>query len=256
MYCEKCGAFNDDDAVFCTECGGKIGAAMPGKPKSGGSNKIVIIAVIAVFVVLLAVVSIIFIKRGKEDKQIASTSVEKYEESEIDENTDEYEIPEIEESNDYEIEEKEEEKTLAAVNMNYITDVTASSILIEKSRTHYADRIMDGDLTAAWTEGAEGHGIGESVTIYFNDTYKISGFYIHAGYHKTEKLYWENARPRSLEISCNGKSYGEYSLRDYMGEQEVILSKPIEADQITLTITDVFEGSKYEDAVISELYLY
>ena len=255
MYCERCGAVNDNDAVFCTECGAKMDGTMLEKPKSGGSNKIVIIAVIAVFVVLIAVVSIIFVKRIKDDTQVAATTVQQIEEQEETDN-DVPKFSEPEETDDYEIEEKEEIKQVSAVNMSYISDVTASSILVEKSRTHYADRIIDGDLTAAWTEGAEGHGIGESVTIHFNDTYRISGFYIHAGYHKTEKLYWENARPRSLEISCDGKSYGEYSLRDYMGEQEIIFSKPIEANQLTLTITDVFEGSKYEDAVISEIYLY
>lgn len=257
MFCEKCGTFNDDDAVFCVNCGGKL----DGRIEVGTSNKknstLLIIIIISVFIVAIAAVSIILVIRMKGNKAGSVETTYEIEDIEKDNYGMEQEVGDIEDDEieeEYEIEKYEE--TVSPINMSRIVDVTATSVLKEKKRTHYADRAIDGDLTAAWTEAASGTGAGEAITFYFDDVYRVSGFYIHAGYHKTEKLYWENARPRILEISCGGVSYGEYSLRDFFGEQEIILSEPVDADQITLTIRDVYEGTKYEDAVISEIYFY
>lgn len=36
MYCQRCGALNDDDAKFCASCGAPCGGASPANPDASG----------------------------------------------------------------------------------------------------------------------------------------------------------------------------------------------------------------------------
>lgn len=48
--------------------------------------------------------------------------------------------------------------------------------------------VIDGDLTTGWVEGVSGQGIGETITVYFDGTYLVSGIEIYAGYQKSDDL--------------------------------------------------------------------
>ena len=70
----------------------------------------------------------------------------------------------------------EQANRVPPISMDAVTAVDATSYLIQSSYSlyHTPDRMMDGDLSTAWVEGASGDGIGESVTFTFDGTYPVS----------------------------------------------------------------------------------
>ena len=149
-----------------------------------------------------------------------------------------------------------EQSTTEPFGKNSKAYASASSELSERNMTHTASRILDGVLSNAWVEGIAGQGIGETVTITFDKTYKIEGFDIYAGYHKSKDLYLKNSRPKELKISFSDGTSEKYELKDIMEKQGIVFSNPHETSFITIEILSVFSGSKYEDTVISEIIIY
>lgn len=147
---------------------------------------------------------------------------------------------------------------ISKISNDNIIDIEASSYLDESKYNiaHLPERIIDGDLTTGWVEGASGQGIGEYITIYFDDEYLVSGFSINAGYQKSNDLYSKNSRPKEIYISFADGSGESQVLSDTNGKQDIKLSNPVVTDSITLRIDSVYPGSKYEDTVITEMSLY
>ena len=141
-------------------------------------------------------------------------------------------------------------------DMSNITHASATSSLSEYNMTHSPERIFDGDISTAWVEGVNGQGIGETITIYFDKEYLLSKAVVHAGYQKNSELYEKNSRPKELQISFSDGSSQVYTLQDINAKQEIILEKAVITNYISFTIQSVYPGSKYEDTVISEIYLY
>lgn len=140
--------------------------------------------------------------------------------------------------------------------MSYIEEVSATSALSEYNMTHNSGRVIDGDNTTAWVEGAEGQGIEETITIYFDGSYQIQGMTIYAGYQKSSDLYQKNSRPQEMKISFSDGSSTYYELKDINGAQDIILEKSVVTDFVSFTIESVYAGYKYEDTAISEIYIY
>lgn len=59
MFCNRCGAKNDEDAMFCQECGRKLGSVDYPAKVSKSAEKIKSIMVAVVLVALLAIIVII-----------------------------------------------------------------------------------------------------------------------------------------------------------------------------------------------------
>lgn len=101
-----------------------------------------------------------------------------------------------------------------------------------------------------WVEGAEGNGIGESVTITF--TKEISGVSILNGFTDIAnlKLYKENPRVKTLLVEdlTNGTSK-TVSFEDYVYFNFIQFEQPVK--KVRLTIEEVYEGTKYSDTCIS-----
>lgn len=146
----------------------------------------------------------------------------------------------------------------AAVSMAAVTSVDASSYLSESQYNlyHTPDRVIDGDLSTAWVEGSSGNGVDESITITFDGIYLVSGMYIYAGYQKSEELYEKNARPASFTVIFSNGESQTVILQDVNGPQDIVFTAPVETGSITLVISSVYSGSKYEDTAISELSFY
>ena len=284
-FCENCGRYVEDNAKFCGNCGQPIDdhtlpipdmiqnseeyfAEM--KPKSN----VKIIGIILAFVVIAVVAGVVWFLLGndEENDQELTGQTQKAAVSEVDKVLDEdmetkEEISIVgEKSKEDEIVKEEnegakkdtdwEEPDYESVSMSNVLSVTATSSLSEYNMTHSPDRVIDGDLSTGWVEEASGQGIGESITIYFDDYYKVNGFLIHAGFQASSDLYDKNSRPEEIKISYSDGSYETYTLVDINDEQEIHLSESVVTDSVTFTILSVYEGYKYEDTVISEIYIY
>lgn len=140
--------------------------------------------------------------------------------------------------------------------MKHISRVSATSSLSEYGMTHIPERVIDGDITTGWVEGAKGQGSGETITLYFDGEYLINGMVINAGFQKDNDLYSKNSRPAEVKIAFADGESNTYTLRDIDGGQDISFGKEILTDSISLTIESVYQGTKYEDTVISEINIY
>ena len=139
-----------------------------------------------------------------------------------------------------------------------VLSVNASSSLVEQTYgiSHTPEKAIDGDLTTGWVEDAPGAGIGETITLFLDSTYTVRGFVIHAGYQKSASLYERNARPAVLKLSFSNGESQSFTLQDLNGQQRILFAQPVETDRVTFTIESVYNGTTYQDTVISELMLF
>lgn len=167
----------------------------------------------------------------------------------------------------------------------------ASTTLRHAENRYAAENVIDADPATAWAEGAEGPGVGESVTVELANPCLIDSLSIRSGYCRDSVVFRNNARPRKIKLvflgprrnrcgvverepfpaapprnkfvfperyDCGGDSgaVAQYDLADTMARQGLRLRRPMLAGEITVGILDVYEGDKYEDACISELTVH
>lgn len=133
-------------------------------------------------------------------------------------------------------------------------NISASSVRAPMKGFNYvAANVTDDRWDTSWTEGVNGHGIGESLTFFAPDEQMVSGIKILNGYCKSEKLYYENNRIKKIQISFSNGSIYTYTLSDYFGEYNIItFDEPEFCTSVKLSICEVYEGSKYDDTCITE----
>lgn len=274
MYCNKCGNEINDNERFCKFCGASV-EEMDEPTEHGELNELsqkrakkklkcfmLILAMVLVLVIAMEIV--LLMNDGQSDstddqddwkvvEDEESQTTEKEIASEIvTENSSTEETQEKQKEN---VSNEQEKDKAPEVRMRDVEDVTASSYLSEKNIKHVPDLIMDGDTTTAWVEGVDGNGEGESITFTFGDLYAVSDIKIWNGYQKSEDLYYKNARPAELELEFSDGSTERISLQDTSsGFQEFALERHV-TSYVKVKIISTYEGSKYEDTVISEIEL-
>lgn len=274
MYCNKCGNEINDNERFCKFCGASV-EEMDEPTEHGELNELsqkrakkklkcfmLILAMVLVLVIAMEIV--LLMNDGQSDstddqddwkvvEEEESQTTEKEIASEIvTENSSTEETPVKQEEN---ISDEPEQEEAPEIRMQDVKDVSASSYLSEKNIKHVPDLIMDGDTTTAWVEGGDGNGEGESITFTFGDLYAVSDIKIWNGYQKSEDLYYKNARPAELELEFSDGSTERISLQDTSsGFQEFALERHV-TSYVKVKIISTYEGSKYEDTVISEIEL-
>lgn len=144
------------------------------------------------------------------------------------------------------------------VSMDNVSNVTATSYLKEPQYgfVHSPSNVIDESLSNAWVENAPGQGVEESITLYLDGTYKVSGFTINAGYQKSSSTFKNNSRPDKLLVTFSDGSSVDVFLEDVNSQQKVTFSSAVETSSVTFTIMSVYPGSKYQDTAISEISLF
>ncbi len=143
-----------------------------------------------------------------------------------------------------------------------ILSVKASSHLAPiGNMTYEAGNAHDFDHERVWAEGVDGLGIGEYLEYEFpGNCPRITTVKIMNGYVKNETVWKDNARVKQLKMYYQGKPYAILDLEDTRNLQyfNVGVLGPYDADapnwKLRFEILEVYEGEKYEDTVISELY--
>ena len=273
MYCNKCGNEINDNERFCKYCGAPIqkvnGQAefesmdVPIQKQTRKTLKwfLLVPVLILIIAVGVAIAWTIGNKQNTSTDDQDDWKVVEDEESQKTEIASEIEtetIPTEEEAQEKPqevISDESEQVEIPEIRMRDVKDVSASSYLSEKNIKHVPDRIMDGDTTTAWVEGVEGNGEGESITFTFGDLYVVSDIKSWNGYQKSEDLYYKNARTSELELEFSDGSTERISLQDMAsGFQEFALERHV-TSYVKVKIVSTYDGSKYEDTVISEIEL-
>lgn len=278
MYCNKCGNEINENERFCKYCGApvekldeqvngeKLDESLQKQTKKKIKWPVLILVLILIIAIALAIVLVMNKRQSNatgnqtgdqddwkvvEDEESQTTEKETASEI-VTENSSTEETPVKQKEN---ISNEQEKDKAPEVRMRDVEDVTASSYLSEKNIKHVPDLIMDGDTTTAWVEGVDGNGEGESITFTFGDLYAVSDIKIWNGYQKSEDLYYKNARPAELELEFSDGSTERISLQDTSsGFQEFALERHV-TSYVKVKIISTYEGSKYEDTVISEIEL-
>lgn len=118
---------------------------------------------------------------------------------------------------------------------------------------HAPEKLYDGKLDTNWTEDSSGNGVGEFVVFDFDDIYAVNKLRIYIGSHYNEGVYKQNCRPKAITLTFSDGSTEFIRLEDSYDEQVITFEQFYYTDSIKLTIEEVYTGTKYLDAVITEL---
>ncbi len=136
------------------------------------------------------------------------------------------------------------------------TSALASSTLDATSTISYrVTNLLDGDLTTAWNEGAEGPGIGEWIQFDFSQTIKLARVEIANGYQKDNERYQGNPRVKSLKVEYSNGTTQLVDLLDVMDFQAITPTiQPV--DWVRFSIVSVYAGEEWDDTALSEIRFY
>lgn len=129
-------------------------------------------------------------------------------------------------------------------------DVSATSTL-SPFFAYDVSHLFDSQMDMAWsTDGKKTDGLGQKISLKFERECEIGGVMVWNGYQRSSTHYTANSRVKIMEIEGQ-----KIALKDVEGAQAVMFEKPINKKSITLSIKDIYKGSKYKDTLISELRL-
>jgi len=167
---------------------------------------------------------------------------------------------------------------------------TVSSALKSQSRNTYGkNNICDLSYKTAWIEGVKGYGIGETVAFKFKPGHpRITTVIIANGYIKDKETWKNNARVKQLKMYVNDKHFAILNLKDVYAEQAFSIptigykityllnndgttgwrykdengrdvksyheNSELQPDSIKFEILSVYNGDKYKDTAITEIY--
>lgn len=128
---------------------------------------------------------------------------------------------------------------------------------------YHPSYVLDDDPKTAWVEGAEGDGIGESLTLPVSSLQSARAvrLVIFNGYQKSKGLLEANAAVKQLTVTVRGPGGREsgrkqLTLERKMGSQSFDIPVTGSVADVVLTIDSVHPGSKYRDTCVSDVQLF
>lgn len=129
-----------------------------------------------------------------------------------------------------------------------------SSVLPSQFGNSYGPaNLFRGSESIAWVEGRSGQGVGEWITVEFDDMRSVTSILMRNGYQKNFDIFQKNSRVRQLRVQFSGGQSIMLSPQDQFNAQLFKLDQPVKAHWVKFTIDAVFAGNKYTDTAISKL---
>jgi len=138
--------------------------------------------------------------------------------------------------------------------------ISSSELDSTKTNNYSAKSANDLNYKTAWVEGKSDDGIGEFIEYHFeNKSPRITSIKISNGYQKSESVWKNNNRVKSLKLYTNGNEFGILKLSDTKTDQEFKLGTfghNADGSDLVLRfeILEVYKGDKYSDTAITEIY--
>lgn len=131
----------------------------------------------------------------------------------------------------------------------------ATSVLAPQAGNSYGvENLFDGSDQTAWCEGVAGNGAGERITVSFGGQAAPQRLLIKNGYAKNEGVYFDNARPRTVEVRTSTGTAWRTQLANGTGWQQIALGGDW-MEWVSLTIIDTYAGAKWADTCINEIQI-
>jgi len=126
-----------------------------------------------------------------------------------------------------------------------------------RNYTFGASNLLDGNLQTCWQEAAEGHGVGQRVTVRFKGPVDIGAIDVATGFQWRGNptfgdLYDKNGRVTALALAANGGPEKLVDVVDRPGYQTLPITLP-KTTTLTLEIRGVAPGAEWPDTALSEL---
>lgn len=144
-----------------------------------------------------------------------------------------------------------------------VKSISATSQLNDTAdKTYSPSNLIDGNPATAYVEGAEGTGVGESLTFQFGLTpYYITEIVWAPGYQASEDLLEKNGYPTDLTFKTEEVSHGIEAVPSPLCIGSTVtfaLPEPmyVDADGVEMIIENAEAGTTYEDTCISEMEFY
>ena len=138
---------------------------------------------------------------------------------------------------------------------DFISDCDATSYL-SGTKDYPPQNLIDGDKKTSWQEGVDGFGVGESFRIYFSDAVPVRHFAISNGNHSSKEAYQKNCRVKMFTVIDEQGRAAQFTLEDTTKMQYFDLVGCEGTSSLTFVIEEVYEGDKYEDTCVAEMYFY
>lgn len=137
----------------------------------------------------------------------------------------------------------------------YATSQLATQTYGDKTYVYSPQKAVDNDFSTCWSEGADGNGNGESITLSFDKVYEINEIRILNGLCASEDLFYKNSRLREISIAFSDGQSIDFECNDGWNNREniIVLPTAVETSSIIITIKSVYEGEKYKDTCVSEI---
>jgi hypothetical protein len=139
-----------------------------------------------------------------------------------------------------------------------ITQGEATSQFDQKDgATHGANSLYDNNCKTYWQEGKSDDGIGEKITMIFEEA-TISRIRIINGNANSYESYNNYNRVKSVRLRLSNGFEEEITLEDVYAPTgiEITLSQPVQTNFLRLEILSIYRGSMYNDTTLSEIAIY
>ncbi|MFT7184200.1 MAG: hypothetical protein ACI9QC_000536 [Oceanicoccus sp.] len=131
--------------------------------------------------------------------------------------------------------------------------ISASSELVDDTEygfSYVANNVMDQDYSTAWC--VEPYDLIREWSVTFPETVLAGKVGIQTGFARDEAIFSENNRVKSMDLYYDGEQVATLEFEDsYLMQFPELPEYPV--TQMNFVITDVYEGSKYNDTCVSEI---
>ena len=133
----------------------------------------------------------------------------------------------------------------------------ASSVLPNEGNNSYGPvNLIDGNLSTAWVEGADGPGVGEWAMLVADTPQVVNGVTIYNGYDKNEQVFDTNHAAQNIRIGFSDGTYVDETLSNtYRAADKITFTTPKSTLYLKFTILSVYPNNNdsHFDTCISEI---
>jgi hypothetical protein len=138
------------------------------------------------------------------------------------------------------------------------TKISASSELKEKDIVYRASNLFEKNYLRPWAEGAAGDGIGQTITINFEQglVFGLNGLYVSNGYvdYNRPYLYGYNNRIKKIRVRYIGHDeYKDFELEDTYLFQYINIGIEYNPQTVLIEILEVYKGSRWDDTCVNNI---
>ena len=139
-----------------------------------------------------------------------------------------------------------------------VEKATASSTYPGGDGVSYEPKnVNDGKVSTVWTEGADGAGMGESISIALKGgAQEVTGFKIWNGNWYTQDFFDRHNRIKEVLVEFSDGTTERHQLEDGFKPQTIRFEKPHTTEYVTLKIKGKYGGNTFDDTCISEVRLF